>query len=121
MQGNEAQRPMLHMTDALSNTFWGDECRVKAGNIFRLYAQNGNGLPLDRRGGQFDTLCQVHKETQAYVFLGQEHNLDSTQFQVKSILHETSKQHWERYRLNIATTPIPFTTMYKPGGGGASC
>lgn len=115
MQGKEARRPMLPTTDAISNTFWGDECTAKTGTTFRLYVQNVNGLPLDRRGGQFDTLCQVQKEAQADVFLGQEHNLDSTQFQVKSILHDTSKQHWERYRLNIATTPIPFTSMYKPG------
>ena len=110
------RRPMLPMNDAITNTFWGDECKAKAGNLFRLYVQNVNGLPLDWRGGQFDNLCQVQKETQADVFLGQEHNVDSTQFQVKSILHATCKQHWERYRLNIATTPISFKSMYKPGG-----
>ena len=115
-QGAEARRPMMALTDAVSNNFWGDESIEKAGNIFRLYAQNVNGLPLDRRGGQFDTLCQVQKEAQADVFLGQEHNLDSTQYRVKSILHDTCRQHWERYRLNIATTPISFNSMYKPGG-----
>ena len=116
-RGAEVRRPTLPLTDAISNTFWGDEClNHKDGFTFRLYAQNVNGLPLDRRGGQFDTLCQVLKEVQADVFLGQEHNLDSTQYQVKSILHDTSRQHWERYRLNIATTPISFQSMYKPGG-----
>ena len=110
------RRPMLPMNDAITNTFWGDEFQAKAGNLFRLYVQNVNGLSLDRRGGQFDNLCQVQKEAQADVFLGQEHNVDSTQFQVKSILHATCKQHWERYRLNIATTPISFKLMYKPGG-----
>ena len=116
-RGLEARRPMLPVTEAISNTFWGDDCpNHKDGYTFRLYAQNVNGLPLDRRGGQFDTLCQAIKEVQAYVFLGQEHNLDSTQYQVESILHETSKQHWERYRLNIATTPISCNSMYKPGG-----
>ena len=116
-RGLEVKRPLLPVTEAISNTFWGDDCPThKDGYTFRLYAQNVNGLPLDRRGGQFDTLCQAIKEAQADVFLGQEHNLDSTQYQVKSILHETSKQHWERYRLNIATTPISFNSMYKPGG-----
>ena len=115
-KGQEARRPMLPITEAINNTYWGDECSVKDGNTFRLYVQNVNGLPLDRRGGQFDTLSQVHKEVQADVFLGQEHNLDSTQYQVKSILHSTCQQHWERYKLNIATTPISFTSMYKPGG-----
>jgi exonuclease III len=116
MRSTDIRRPLMHLNDAAANLYWGDECLRKEGNIFRLYAQNVNGIPLDRRGGQFDTLCQVLKEAQADVFLGQEHNLDSTQYQVRSILHDTSKQHWERYRLNIATTPIQFTSMYKPGG-----
>jgi hypothetical protein len=94
---------LMAMTDAMQNTYWGDPCEGKSGTMFRLYVQNVNGSPLDRRGGQFDTLCKVLKETQADVFLGQEHNLDSTQPQVRSILHATSSQHWERYRLNIAT------------------
>ena len=109
----EARRPMLPVAEAMQNVHWGDPCEAKAGCLFRIYAQNVNGLPLDRRGGQFDTLCQVIKETQADVFLGQEHNLDSTQYQVRNILQETSKQHWERYRLNIATTPIPFLHAYR--------
>ena len=56
------------------------------------------------------------REAQVDVFLGQEHNLDSSQYQVRSTLHDTSKQHWQRYRLNIATTPIAFKAAYKPGG-----
>ena len=117
MHGGETrQTSTMPVSDAIYNKPWGDECQEKPGNVFRLYVQNVNGLTLDRRGGQFDTLCQVQKELQADVFLGQEHNLDSTQFQVKSILHAASKQHWERYRLNIATTPISFKSMYKPGG-----
>lgn len=101
---------MLPLTEATTNTFWGDEYQL------RLYAQNVNGLSLDCRGGQFDKLCKVQKEVQADILLGQEHNLDSNHFQVKSILNDTSKQGWERYRLNIATTPISFQPMYKPGG-----
>jgi hypothetical protein len=112
----EARRPVLPVTEAMQNTFWGDPCEEKSGNIFRLYVQNVNGLSLDRRGGQFDTLCKVLKEIQADVFLGQEHNLDSTQPQVRTIIQETSRQHWERYRVNIATTPIAFRSTYKPGG-----
>lgn len=115
-KGSGACRPVLPVTDAISNTYWGDACGLKNGYHIRLYVQNVNGITLDRRGGQFDSICQVQKEIQADVFLGQEHNLDSTQFQVKSILHATSKQHWERYRLNIGTTPISFQSMYKPGG-----
>ena len=114
--GNTTGRPMLPVAEAMSNTYWGDACQDKDSTVFRIYAQNVNGISLDRRGGQYDTLCQAVKEAQADMFLGQEHNLDSTQHQVKSILHDTSKQHWQRYRLTIATTPISFNSMYKPGG-----
>ena len=115
--GAVSRQPSLPVAEAIYNKSWGDECHEKPRNVFRLFAQTVTGLNLDRRGGQFDSLCQIQKETQSDVFLGQEHNLDSTQFQVKSILHATCKQHWERYRLNIATTPISlFKSMYKPGG-----
>jgi hypothetical protein len=52
-------RPILPVRDAIGNDSWGDICQEKAGHIFRLYAQNVNGIPLDRRGGQFDTLYQA--------------------------------------------------------------
>ena len=112
----QSDRSVLTRTDARWNSYWGDECKDKEGNIFRIYAQNVNGISLDRRGGQYDTLCQLIREVQVDVFLGQEHNLDSSQYQVRSTLHDTSKQHWQRYRLNIATTPIAFKAAYKPGG-----
>jgi hypothetical protein len=68
--GQSVGRPILPVTDAIGNESWGDDCHEKAGNIFRSYAQNVNGRPLDRRGaGQFNTLCQAQKEAQADVFL----------------------------------------------------
>jgi exonuclease III len=77
---------------------------------------NVNGLRLDRLGGQFDTQCQVQKEVQADILCGQEHNLDSDQTQVRSILHNTVRQHWPKSRIVFGTTPISFASMYKPGG-----
>ncbi len=77
---------------------------------------NVNGSNLDRRGGQFDTVCEVHKEVQADIMCGQEHNLDSDQTYVRSILYSTCRHHWRRSRVIFGTTPIPFTNSYKPGG-----
>lgn len=48
-----------------------------------------HGLSLDRRGGQFDTPCEVQKEVQADILCGQEHNLDSDKTHVRSILYYT--------------------------------
>ena len=36
--------------------------------------------------------------------------------QVRSVLYETAHRHWERSKLTFATTPIPFSSTYKPGG-----
>ena len=114
-QGNPRTAPLTHST-RMDNECWGDKCEDKEGNHLRLYVQNVNGLRLDQRGGQFDVICQVQKEVQADLLLGQEHNIDAGQYSVRSILHNTHRQHWQRARLNIATTPIAFKKTYKPGG-----
>ena len=76
---------------------------------------NVNGITLDRRGGQFDTICAIQKEVQADILCGQEHNLASDKTQVRSILYSTCRQHWRRSRVVFGATPIPFTSNYKPG------
>ena len=118
---SQAQRPnhsMSHLSteNLATNTAWGDDLKDKEDSVFRVYGQNVNGLSLDRRGGQFDSLCKVLKETQADVMCGQEHQLDSGQPQVKSILYQTCRQHWQRSRLVFGTTTVPFCSMHKPGG-----
>ena len=101
----------------MSNNPWGDELQAnKPSHITRIYSQNVNGLTLDRRGGQFEDVCKVHNEVQADIFLGQEHNLDTTQLHVRSSLYNAAKQHCVRARLAFGTTPISFDTPYKPGG-----
>ena len=109
---------MSHLSNEnlANNTAWGDVLQDKADSVFRVYGQNVNGLSLDRSGGQFDTLCKVVKETQADVMCGQEHKLDSGQHQVKSILFQTCRQHWQRSRITFGTTTVPFCSMQKPGG-----
>jgi exonuclease III len=77
---------------------------------------NVNGLSIDRRGGKFDDLCRLTKEVNADVMCSQEHNLDTTQSRVRNILYDTTRQHWPRSRLKFGTTPIPFTSQFKPGG-----
>ena len=97
---SQARRPnhsMSHLSteNLATNTAWGDDLQEKADSVFRVYGQNVNGLSLDRCGGQFDSLCKVIKETQSDVMCGQEHQLDSGQHQVKSILYQTCRQHWQ--------------------------
>jgi exonuclease III len=98
------------------NNPWGDSLMEKQNDHLRIYAMNVNGLSLDRRGGQFDTACEVQKEVQADILCGQEHNLDSDKTHVRSILYDTCRQHWRRSKIIFGTTPLSFHSPYKPGG-----
>jgi exonuclease III len=75
-----------------------------------------NGIALDRRGGQFDLLCKIAQELQVDVLCGQEHNVDTSQPTVRSILYNTAKAYWSRFRLLTGSTNIQFATWFKPGG-----
>jgi len=109
-------RAILSSDNYRTNQPWGDTIGDRGPNITRIYSLNVNGLSIDRRGGRFDDLCKVAKEVKADVICGQEHNLDTTRFHVRSVLYDTARQHWDRSRLILGTTPIPFDTNYKPGG-----
>jgi hypothetical protein len=113
----DGNRPIrLSLENQRANVHWGDELREKSDTVTRMYVLNVHGLSLDRRGGQFDELCRVTKEVQADVLCGQEINVDAAQPMVRNIMYQTSRQHWQRSRLIMGSTPNAFTTMYKPGG-----
>ena len=106
----------LSEANVLTNEPWGDHIGAKSGEITRMYCINLNGITLDKRGGKFDTVCRCMKEVQADIFSGQEHKLDTTQSSVRTIIYDTARQHWERQRVVMGTTPIPFEKTHKPGG-----
>jgi exonuclease III len=114
---SEGYRPIImsHANQRANNP-WGDLLQGKESTNTRIYAMNVNGITLDRRGGQFDTICAIQKEVQADILCGQEHNLASDKTQVRSILYSTCRQHWRRSQVVFGATPIPFTSNYKPGG-----
>ena len=106
----------LSAANVLANEPWGDQLGDKPPEITRMYCINLNGIALDKRGGKFDTVCRCIKEVQADIFSGQEHKLDTTQSNVRTIIYNTARQHWERQRIVMGTTPIPFEKTHKPGG-----
>ena len=81
-----------------------------------MYAQNLNGMKIQLDGGNYKEVCEMVKEVKADIFCFQEHNLDTTQFQIRKILHDTTAQQWQRARLTIASSPIAFSGQWKPGG-----
>jgi exonuclease III len=113
---NTTRDTILTSTNQRENKYWGDELQEKEQGMMRIYSINVNGLSIDRRGGKFSDICSAIKEVQCDIFCGQEHNLDTTQAIVRKILYDTAKQHWERLRLNLGTSPIEYKTQFKPGG-----
>jgi hypothetical protein len=89
------QRPTNEMQ---RNHPWGDILEEKPINITRIYSQNVNGLKLEKDGGQFTEICKIHQEVQADIICIQEHNLDTTQYKVQQIIHQTTQKHWQRSR-----------------------
>jgi hypothetical protein len=114
--GKRSKTISLTQENLRTNTPWGDTLQDKTNNTTRLYIQNVNGIKLHQDGGQFDELCTIFKEVQADIVCIQEHNLDTTQYDVRQTLYQTAYRHWQRNRLTIASTPIPFTSQWKPGG-----
>ena len=107
---------VLTVQNQRTNEPWGDLMNEKPKQCTRIHIQNVNGFNLDSRGGQFDYFCAIHNEIQADISCGQEHKLDTTQMHVRSLLYDTARQHWDRSRMTFGTTPIPFSSQYKPGG-----
>ena len=89
------RQSVLSDANVLSNEPWGDQIGAKSENITRMYCNNINGITLDKRGGKFDTVCRFMKEVQADIFSGQEHKLDTTQSNVRTIIYDTARQHWQ--------------------------
>ncbi|KAI2491614.1 hypothetical protein MHU86_22931 [Fragilaria crotonensis] len=111
-----SRRSALSVQNQKENKHWGDVLTEKTEGVTRIYSQNVNGINLDRRGGKFNAICELLREIQGDIFCGQEHNLDTSQANVRQTLYDTTRQHWERSLLTLGTTPIAYHTQYKPGG-----
>ena len=107
---------VLSTSNMRTNVYWGDEMSDKEEGNIRVLSANVNGFTLDRRGGQYDNYCRVLRAAQVDIACGQEHNLDTIHSSVRSILYNTTQQHWQRNRMDFASTPIKFESLYKPGG-----
>ena len=116
-RSHHMQQTITITQDNLSkNISWGDEIQEKSTNIIRIYAQNLNGVKIQSDGGQYKEICEMVKEVKADIFCFQEHNLDTTQYRIRKTLHDTTTKQWQRARLTIASSPIPFSGQWKPGG-----
>ena len=113
---NEAHSTLLNPARLKENLPIGDPLLRKGPHTIRIYCQNPNGLRLDRKGGKITQLCQVAREVQADIFGITEHNLDTTQYQVRSIVHATIKRELDNTEHVLASSSIQSETFFKPGG-----
>jgi hypothetical protein len=113
----DGYRPiLLSSKNQRLNNPWCDKMLKKEDETTRIYSLNVNGLSLDRRCGQFDTLCAIAKEMQADVVCCQENSVDTSQPIVRSILHNTLQKYWQRFHLQTGSIQQAFVQWYKPGG-----
>ena len=88
----------------------------KPDKIFRLLCGNPNGFNLGPRGGDFIDYCKEVYRFQADTSCLYEHNLNSYNHAVKNILYKTTQRAFDHSKLTTASSPIPATSTFKPGG-----
>jgi hypothetical protein len=81
-----------------------------------MYVQNQNGINLKASGHQFTELCEDTLLIQADIRGIVEHNLDTTNMEVRSICQDIARQTFSHTSLEMSSSSIPFLTQYKPGG-----
>ena len=100
-----------------ANSFIGSPLREnKPDNVFCLLCGNPNGFNLGPRGGNFIDYCKEVYRFQADTSCLYEHNLDSYNHTVKNILYKTTQWTFDHSKLTNASSPIPATSTFKPGG-----
>ena len=83
----------------------------------RLHFQNIDGASV-ALGGSWPNICDHWKRLEIDIALACEHKLDTTQGRVTSKLYKGARQVFglQNYALKAASSPIPSTTSFKPGG-----
>ena len=65
---------------------------------------------------EFAELCQTMQAFQVDVFCTPEHNLDTNQHHIKNKMHETTQKFFDHTKLTLASSTIPSTSTFIPGG-----
>jgi hypothetical protein len=100
----------------IANTSIGDILSEKPDGITRCYAQNQNGVNLRDNGHQFKEICEDTRLIQADLRGLIEHNLDTTNLEVRQTCYDIAKQTFSHNILQMSSSSIPFRTHFKPGG-----
>ena len=88
----------------------------KPDNVFQLLCGTSNCFTIGPRGGDFIDYCKEVYRFQADTSCLYEHNLDSYNHAGKNILYITTQCAFDHLKLTTASSPIPATSTFKPGG-----
>ena len=88
----------------------------KPDHVFRFLCGSPNGFNLGPQGGDFTDYCKEVYRFQADTSCLYEHNLDSYNHSVKTTLYKTTQRALDHSKLTTASSPIPATSTFKPGG-----
>ena len=88
----------------------------KPEHTYRLFCINLNGLSITMQKNGFAELCRTMQAFQVDTFSTPEHNLNTNQHHIKNQMHNTTQKFFEHIKLMLASSTIPSTSMFKPGG-----
>ena len=88
----------------------------KPNNVFQLLYGNPNGFTIGPRRGDFIDYCKEVCQFQADTSCLYEHNLDSHNHKVRNILYKTTQCAFDHSKFTTASSSIPATSTFKPGG-----
>jgi hypothetical protein len=100
----------------LQNAHVGDILAKKPEHISRVYVQNQHGINIKNNGHQFKELCEDTRLIQADLRGIVEHNLDTTNAEVRRSCTDIAKQTFPHHILEMTSSSIAYKTPYKPGG-----
>ena len=88
----------------------------KLDHVFWLLCGNPNVFNLGSHGDDFTDYCKEVYRFQADTSCLYKHNLDSYNHPVKTILYKTTQCAFDHSNLTTASSPIPATSTFNPGG-----
>ena len=100
-----------------SNLFLGIPApEQKPENTYRLFCVNPNGITMTTTHNDFNEMCYTLNSYSVDTACINEYNLDTHKHTVKQQIYQTCNHQYHRSKVSMASTNIPSTTTFKPGG-----
>ena len=88
----------------------------KLENTYWLFCVNPNGIAMSTTHNDFNKMCYTLNSYSVNTTCINEHNLDTHKHTVKQKISQTYNRQYHHSKVSMASTSIPSTTSFKPGG-----